>query len=120
MNIYCGNLPKDLNDNELSDLFTEFGAIKSAKVIKDMFSGESKGFGFVEMNDAAESQKAIDALNGREVKGRRIVVNEARPKTDDRRSGPRSGGGGRGGNSRGGSGGGGFRGGNGGGGGKRW
>jgi RNA recognition motif-containing protein len=110
MNIYVGNLAKDVSDLELQDLFAEFGQVKSAKVIRDLFSGESKGFGFVEMPGVAEGQKAMDALNTKDVKGKKLVVNEARPRTDKR--GGSGGGGSRGGGSRGGSGGGGFRGGN--------
>jgi RNA recognition motif-containing protein len=94
MNIYVGNLSKDVTDEDLQNLFSEYGEIKSVKVIRDLFSGESKGFGFIEMPGSTESQKAIDELNSRELKGKKIIVNEARPKTD-RRSG--GGGGGRGG-----------------------
>ena len=101
MNIYVGNLSKDVTDDDLQGLFSEFGQIKSVKVIRDLFSGESKGFGFVEMPGLTEAQKAINELNTKEVKGKKIVVNEARPKTENRRSG----GGGRGGNRGGGRGG---------------
>lgn len=113
MNIYVGNLAKSVTETELEALFTEFGAVKSVKVIRDLFSGESKGFGFVEMPGLTEAKKAIDDLNGRDVSGRNVVVNEARPKPEGGRGGSRGGGGQR--NS-----GGGFRGGNGGGGGRRW
>lgn len=102
MNIYVGNLSKDVTDDDLQGLFSEFGQIKSVKVIRDLFSGESKGFGFVEMPGLSEAQKAINELNTKEVKGKKIVVNEARPKNENRRSGSggRAGnrGGGRGGN----------------------
>jgi RNA recognition motif-containing protein len=111
MNIFVGNLSYQATDEDLELLFKEYGQVKSVKVIRDMFSGESKGFGFVEMNDKAAATKAIEELNTRELKGKKIVVNEARPKTDNRRGG---GGGGRGG-SRGGN-----SGGSGGGGGRRW
>lgn len=97
MNIYVGNLSQQANEQDLESLFKEFGAVASVKVIRDMFSGESKGFAFVEMNDKAAATKAIEALNAKEVKGKKIAVNEARPKTDSRRGG---------GGSRGGSGGG--------------
>ena len=110
MNIFVGNLSKDVTDENLQDLFSEFGTVKSVKVIKDLFSGESKGFGFVEMPGLSEAQKAIDVLNTKELKGKKIVVNEARPKTDNNRRG--GSGGGRGGNRGGGgrsSGGGGGR-----------
>jgi RNA recognition motif-containing protein len=95
MNIYVGNLSKDVTDEDLQNLFSEYGEIKSVKVIRDLFSGESKGFGFIEMPGSTESQKAIDELNSRELKGKKIIVNEARPKTDRRSGG--GGGGGRGG-----------------------
>ena len=113
MNIFVGNLSKDVNDDDLQNLFSEYGNVRTVKIIRDLFSGESKGFGFIEMPGQAEAQKAMAELNTVELKGKKIVVNEARPKTDRR-----GGGGGRGGN-RGGSGG---RGGNrgGGGGGRRW
>jgi RNA recognition motif-containing protein len=117
MNIYVGNLAKDVTDEELQNLFAEYGYIKSVKIIRDLFSGESKGFGFVEMPGVAEAQKAIDSCNTKDLKGKKIVVNEARPKTENSRRGggggrSSGGGGGRssgggGGNSRGGSGGGG-------------
>lgn len=108
MNIFVGNLSKDVSDEDLQNLFSEFGNIRSVKIIKDLFSGESKGFGFIEMPGAAEAQKAISELNAKELKGKKIVVNEARPKTDRRGGGGggrRGGGRGNGGN-RGGSGGG--------------
>ena len=94
MNIYVGNLAKDVTDEELQNLFAEYGYIKSVKIIRDLFSGESKGFGFVEMPGVAEAQKAIDSCNTKDLKGKKIVVNEARPKTENSR---RGGGGGRGG-----------------------
>ncbi|MGE5621349.1 MAG: RNA recognition motif domain-containing protein [archaeon] len=97
MNIFVGNLSKDVTDRDLEQAFSEYGHVKSVKVIRDMFSGESKGFGFVEMPDTAGAQKAMNELNTREMKGKKITVNEARPKTDDRRGGgggQRGGGGG--------------------------
>ena len=110
MNIYVGNLSREVSDEDLMTEFSAYGKVKSVKVIRDLFSGDSKGFGFVEMVVATEAQKAIDELNTKEVKGKKLVVNEARPKTDDRRGG--SGGGSRGGFRGGsGSGGGGNRGG---------
>lgn len=117
MNIFVGNLSKEVTDDDLQSLFAEYGTVRSVKVIKDMFSGESKGFGFVEMPGQAEAQKAISELNTRDLKGKKITVNEARPRSDNRRGG--GGGGGRGGHRGGGSGGGGNRGGSGGGGGRR-
>ncbi len=100
MNIFVGNLAKDVTEDDLQELFSEYGNIKSIKVIRDLFSGESKGFGFIEMPGNEQAQKAMSELNTRELKGKKIVVNEARPRNDNRR-----GGGGRGGGRRGGSGG---------------
>ena len=114
MNIFVGNLSRDVTDDDLRELFGTYGQVKSAKVIRDIFSQESKGFGFVEMTGLSEAQKAIDELNTKEVKGKKLTVNEARPRKTDSRHG--SGGGG--GNRRNSSGGG--RGGSGGGGGRRW
>lgn len=116
MKIYVGNLPRDATEEEVRELFAQFGEVTSVNIIKDKFSGESKGFGFVEMPSSGEAETAMPALNGKPFKGRTLNVNEARPQTD-RRSGPgqRSGGGG--GYRGGGSGGGGYRGGSGGGGG---
>src|SRR3989339_773870 len=87
MNIYVGNLSQQATDQDLEELFKEFGAVTSVKIIRDMFTGESKGFAFVEMNDKTAGAKAIEALNTKELKGKKIVVNEARPKTDNRRGG---------------------------------
>ncbi len=101
MNIFVGNLSKEVTDEDLQGLFSEYGTVRSVKVIKDMFSGESKGFGFVEMPGQAEAQKAISELNTKEVKGKKLTVNEARPRNDNRRGG---GGGGRGGHRGGGGG----------------
>ncbi len=106
MNIYVGNLAKDVSDDELQTMFAAHGKVKSVKIIRDLFSGESKGFGFVEMFSNTEGQAAISALNIAELKGKRITVNEARPKTDSRSGGGRRTGGGGGGMNRGGSGGG--------------
>jgi RNA recognition motif-containing protein len=94
MNIYVGNLGKDVTDEELQNEFAAYGYIKSVKIIRDLFSGESKGFGFVEMPGVAEAQKAIESLNAKEIGGKKIVVNEARPKTEGGRGGSRGGGGG--------------------------
>jgi RNA recognition motif-containing protein len=95
MNIYVGNLSYEVNDEDLQEAFEAFGQVESVKIIKDRFSGESKGFGFVEMPSKAEGQSAIDGLNGKELKGRTLNVNEARPRTESR--GGRRGYGGRGG-----------------------
>jgi RNA recognition motif-containing protein len=80
MNIFVGNLSKEVTEEDLNLAFSEFGQVKSSKVIRDLFSRESKGFGFVEMPGLAEAQKAIAGLNTREIKGKKITVNEARPK----------------------------------------
>jgi len=113
MNIYVGNLPHSTSESDLRKLFEQFGEILSARVITDKYTGESRGFGFVEMSDE-EAQKAIAELDGTDVEGRTLKINEARPRED---RGSRGGGGGyRGG---GGGGGGGYRGGGGGGGGYR-
>lgn len=109
MNIFVGNLAKEVTEQDLQTLFAECGNVRSVKIIKDLFSGESKGFGFIEMPGTAEAQKAITELNTRDLKGKKIVVNEARPRDDDRRRG----GGHRGGGSRRGGSGGGNRGGSG-------
>lgn len=79
-NIFVGSLPWGIDDQKLADLFSEYGQVISAKVIKDRDTGRSKGYGFVEMNSADDAQKAIDALNGTEIEGRKIVVNIARPR----------------------------------------
>jgi RNA recognition motif-containing protein len=82
--LYVGNLPYSMNDESLGQLFAEFGEVTDAKVIADKFSGRSKGFGFVTMSDEASAQKAIEAMNGKEVSGRNIVVNVSRPKESTR------------------------------------
>ena len=83
MNIYVGNLAYEVNEEDLKTAFSAFGAVSSSRVINDKFSGKSKGFGFVEMDVAADAQRAIEQLNGTDLKGRAIVVNEARPKPDN-------------------------------------
>jgi RNA recognition motif-containing protein len=103
MNIYVGNLSSDVTEDELRSMFSEFGDLVSVKLIADKFSGESRGFAFVEMSSDSDGQNAIAELNGKEVHGKAIVVNPARPKES---SGGRPGGGGFGGG-RGGHGGGG-------------
>jgi RNA recognition motif-containing protein len=82
MNIYVGNLAFNVTEGELKQAFEDFGEVTSAKIIKDKYSGESKGFGFVEMSDGTEAQAAIKGLNEKELKGRGIKVNEARPPKD--------------------------------------
>jgi RNA recognition motif-containing protein len=80
MNIYVGNLSSEVSDTDLENAFNKFGKVKSAKVIKDMFSQDSRGFGFVEMPDNKEASSAIEKLNTTELKGKKIIVNEAKPK----------------------------------------
>lgn len=80
MNIYVGNLSYGVDDDQLKEKFEEFGNVSSAKVITDRQSGRSKGFGFVEMDDDSQAQAAIDELDGIELDGRTIKVNQARPK----------------------------------------
>lgn len=102
MNIFVGNLSREVSGDDLRQAFEAFGKVTAAKIIKDMFSGESKGFGFIEMPVTAEAQAAISGMNGKEMGGKVLNVNEARPRTDDGRSGGRRGGGGGGGRSGGG------------------
>ena len=80
MNIYIGNLPYSTSDDDLAAMFNEHGEVSSAKIIMDKISGRSKGFGFVEMSDDSAAQAAIEALNGEDVGGRQLKVNEARPR----------------------------------------
>ena len=87
MNIYVGNLPNSVNEGDLREVFQAFGQVSTAAVIKDKFSGESRGFGFVEMPNREEAEKAISMTNGRDLKGRTAKVNEAKPRTDSPRSG---------------------------------
>lgn len=82
MNIYVGNLSWNLKDQDLSNLFAAHGEVTSAKIVNDKFTNRSKGFGFVEMPNDDQAQAAITALNGSEVDGRNIVVNESRPKPE--------------------------------------
>ncbi|MEP6674308.1 MAG: RNA-binding protein [Ferruginibacter sp.] len=82
MNIYVGNLSWTMTDDDLSNLFTQFGSVTSAKILKDKMNGRSKGFGFVEMENAEEAQAAISNLNETEVQGRKIVVNESQPRQE--------------------------------------
>jgi len=87
VNIYVGNLSRDVSESELKEAFAAFGEIQSCNIIKDKFTGESRGFGFVEMPNKDEAEKAISALNGKDMKGRNLTVNEARPRTDRPRTG---------------------------------
>ncbi len=83
MNIYVGNLAADVTDEDLKGLFSEYGNITSVKVIKDMYTGSSKGFGFIELSNNEKAKASITELNAKELKGKSIIVNEARPKNDD-------------------------------------
>ena len=115
MNIYVGNLADEVNEDDLRGVFEAFGQVESVNILKDRFSGESKGFGFVEMPSKDEAQTAISDADGTDLKGKTIKVNEARPRPS---AGPRRDSGGRGGSRGGGGGRGGSRGGGGGGGGR--
>ena len=84
MNIYVGNLSYEVSEEDLQKAFEGFGRIESVTIIKDNYSGRSKGFGFVEMPDNADAQAAIDGLNEKELKGRALKVNTARPRTENR------------------------------------
>jgi RNA recognition motif-containing protein len=95
MNIYAGNLSYEVTEEDLKNAFAAFGEVTSAKVIKDEYSGRSKGFGFIEMTNKTEAEAAINGLNNTEIKGRAIKVNEANPKRDTRSSGGGRDGGGR-------------------------
>ncbi len=92
-NLFVGNLPYDVDDAQLSEVFSQAGTVTSAHVVTDKFSGQSRGYGFVEMSSDAEAAQAVTLLNGRDFRGRPMTVNEARPREE--RGGFRSGGGGR-------------------------
>jgi len=93
MNIYVGNLSREVTEEDLKAAFGEFGQVASANVIKDKYTGESRGFGFVEMPEKAQADAALQALNGKELKGNSLNVSEARPKPEGGRGGGRPGGG---------------------------
>jgi RNA recognition motif-containing protein len=105
--LYVGNLSYGVSDSALEQLFSQFGTVQSAQVIQDRATGRSKGFGFVEMDNEAQAQAAIEGLHERELDGRRLTVNEARPREERGGGGGGGYGGGGGGGSRGGRGGGG-------------
>ncbi|OGR18727.1 MAG: RNA-binding protein [Desulfobacterales bacterium GWB2_56_26] len=99
MKLYVGNLSYEISESDLKQMFEEFGKVGSASIIMDKYSGQSKGFGFVEMDSQTEAQSAMEALNGKDVKGRTLIVNEARPRPEGgggRGPGGPGGGGGRG------------------------
>jgi RNA recognition motif-containing protein len=113
MNIYVGNLSREVTEEDLKQAFEAHGQVSTVAIIKDKFTGDPRGFGFVEMPAKAEGQAAINSLNGKDLKGKALNVNEARPKSEGRRGGGGGGGGYGGGGGSGGYGGGG-------GGGRRW
>ncbi|NTW52428.1 MAG: RNA-binding protein [Chlorobiaceae bacterium] len=82
MNIYIGNLPYNVSEEDLRDAFSQFGQVQSANIITDKFSGRSKGFGFVDMPNDGEAREAIEQMNDKDFKGRTIKVNEARPREE--------------------------------------
>jgi RNA recognition motif-containing protein len=100
VNIYVGNLSREVTEEELRQAFEPFGQVTSVNIIKDRYSGESRGFGFVEMAMKSEAQAAIDGLNGTSLKERTLTVSEARPRTEGRGRGGFGGGGGGGGGGR--------------------
>jgi len=104
MNIYVGNLSYDMTELELRELFEQFGTVSRASIISDRDTGRSKGFGFIEMAEKSEGERAIEELNGQDVVGRKLNVNEARPREPRTGGGERRGGGGYGGERRGGGG----------------
>lgn len=85
MNIYVGNLPRDITDEDLRQAFGAFGQIVSCTIVKDKFSGEPRGFGFVEVSGKDDAYSAINGLNGKELKGRRLRVNKAHPRDENQR-----------------------------------
>jgi cold-inducible RNA-binding protein len=93
-NLYVGNLPHSTTEAELRTAFEAHGAVEKVSLVTDRETGRSRGFAFVEMTNASEADKAIAALNGKELGGRALTINEAKPKTDRPKSGPRFGGGG--------------------------
>lgn len=93
MNIFVGNISRNATEDDIREAFSAFGKVDTVSILKDKFSGESRGFGFVEMSSKSEAEAAIAGLNGKDLKGRALTVNEARPKTESRGGG--GGGGGR-------------------------
>jgi RNA recognition motif-containing protein len=107
MNIFVGNISRNVTEDDIREAFSAYGNVATVSLLKDKFSGEPRGFGFVEMPSQAEAEAAIAGLNGNDLKGRALTVNEARPRTDTRGGG--GGGGHRGGGGNRGGGGGGWR-----------
>ncbi len=93
MNIYVGNISSELTEEEINEAFAAYGELTSVKIIKDKYTGEPRGFGFVEMPDKAEAEAAMAGLNGKELKGKELIVNEARPRPEGFRGGSRGRGG---------------------------
>jgi RNA recognition motif-containing protein len=91
VNIYVGNLSYDVSEQNLRQAFEAFGQVSSARIVKDKYNGQSRGFGFVEMLEQSQAQAAIKSLNGKELLGKQMSVNEARPRTDRGRSGEQGG-----------------------------
>lgn len=89
MKLYVGNLSYKMTDGDLQELFAPFGTVQSAKIVTDRETGQSRGFGFVEMSSQSEGQRAIDDLNGKQIQSRALVVNEARPQPQNKKRGPR-------------------------------
>jgi RNA recognition motif-containing protein len=89
MNIYVGNLPYSVTDGDLRETFSRFGEVAQVNLITDKFTGESKGFAFVDMSNNSQADAAIKGLNGTDMKGRNITVNQAKPKSDRPSRGPR-------------------------------
>jgi len=89
MNIYVGNLSREVTQEELREAFTAFGRVTSVSIVKDKYTGQPRGFGFVEMPATAEAQAAITGLGGKDLKGRRLIVSEARPHPQGRQGGER-------------------------------
>ena len=100
MNIYVGNLSWSMTDEDLNTLFSEYGTVSSAKILKDKMNGRSKGFGFVEMEDEEAAKAAIAGLNENEIQGRKLIVNESQPRPEGEGFKKRTGGGGYGGGGR--------------------
>ena len=100
MNIYVGNLPKTTTEEAVRNVFAEYGEVAEVKLIKDQYSGELRGFGFVEMPSKSDAEKAIKEVDGNELEGNTLIVNEARPREDRSGGRQRGGGGGRGPRSR--------------------
>ena len=94
MNIYVGNLPKNTTEETVREIFAKYGEVSEVKLIKDRYSDELRGFGFIEMPSNSDAQKAIQEVNGTELEGHTLIVNEARPREDSSGGRGRSGGGG--------------------------